>query len=310
LLILLILAGAVVRVTGSGLGCPDWPTCWGQLIPPTSLEQVDRSKLDIERFQRSAKRFGRDPEEVTEESLMEDFNPMHVWIEFINRLLALPTLLAVFLLMIVVLRSKSATPRVRRLAVGAFVVTVLNALFGIVVVASGLHTGVVTVHMALAFLLLFFLVYIVWGGGEKQSSIPGASRKAVMVLLVVVMVEWFMGSQIRELTDELQREHGTSSRPEWMEQIRDSWWFLIHRSFSWSILIAALYVGAKVNWQGFIPRLVLLVVGVLMVMGVVLSYAGIHAVTQVLHVGLAGVLVSAVFYWYLAATEEKGGDGV
>ncbi|MDC0550262.1 COX15/CtaA family protein, partial [bacterium] len=261
-------------------------------------------------FQRSAKRFGRDPNEVTVESLKKDFNPTHVWIEFVNRLLALPTLLAVFLLMVVALRSKTATPRVRKLAVGAFVVTILNALFGIVVVASGLNTGVVTVHMALAFLLLFFLVYIVWGGGVRKAEIPGASRRAVMVLLVVVMLEWFMGSQIREMTDELQREYGTASRPEWISQIRDSRWFLIHRSFSWSILIVALYVGAKVKWQGFVPRLVLSVVGVLMVMGVVLSYAGIHAVTQVFHVGLAGVLVSAVFYWYLAAAGEKGGDGV
>lgn len=310
LLILLILAGATVRVTGSGLGCPDWPTCWGQLIPPTNLDQVDFDELDVERFQRSAKRFGRDPNEVTVESLKKDFNPTHVWIEFVNRLLALPTLLAVFLLMVVALRSKTATPRVRKLAVGAFVVTILNALFGIVVVASGLHTGVVTVHMALAFLLLFFLVYIVWGGGVRKAEIPGASRRAVMVLLIVVMLEWFMGSQIREMTDELQREYGTASRPEWISQICDSWWFLIHRSFSWSILIVALYVGAKVKWQGFVPRLVLSVVGVLMVMGVVLSYAGIHAVTQVFHVGLAGVLVSAVFYWYLAAAGEKGGDGV
>ena len=46
LLIVLIFAGAVVRVTGSGLGCPDWPTCWGEFIPPTSIEQVDESYLE------------------------------------------------------------------------------------------------------------------------------------------------------------------------------------------------------------------------------------------------------------------------
>ena len=310
LLIVLIFAGAIVRVTGSGLGCPDWPTCWGQLIPPTQVDQVDREKLeaDIPRFKKSAERFGRDPESITVDSLLGKFDGTQTWIEFVNRLLALPVLLANFILMIVCIRSQN----LQRYGIISFALVIVSALTGIVVVASGLHAGVVTIHMALAFLQLFVLTYILWAGGSKESSRPlirGASRPQVMILLACVMIEWALGSQIREVTDRLMMERGVDSRASWIDEISDSWVYVIHRSFSWSILIAALWLGYLVGWKGFVPRLILSVVGALMVMGLILSTSGIHAIVQVLHVGLAGILVSAVFYWWLAAMpSHKGGE--
>ena len=308
LLIVLIFAGAVVRVTGSGLGCPDWPTCWGEFIPPTSIEQVDEAYLEkkLPRFKKSAERFGRNPDEITVERLLEEYDPVQTWIEFTNRLLALPVLLANFLLMIACLRSQIMP----KLGVSAFALVIISALTGIVVVASGLRSGVVTIHMALAFLQLFVLTYLSWAGvrpGSLRTQIAGPSRPQVMILLSCVMIEWAMGSQIREVTDRLMMEQGIASRGTWIDEISESFIYLIHRSFSWSILIAALWLGYKSRWKGKIPRLVLGLVFALMLMGLILSSSGIHAVVQVLHVGGAGGLVAAVYYWWLASKIPDGG---
>jgi cytochrome c oxidase assembly protein subunit 15 len=311
LLIVLIFAGAVVRVTGSGLGCPDWPTCWGEFIPPTSIEQVDEAYLEkkLPRFKKSAERFGRNPDEITVERLLEEYDPVQTWIEFTNRLLALPVLLANFLLMIACLRSQIMP----KLGVSAFALVIISALTGIVVVASGLRSGVVTIHMALAFLQLFVLTYLSWAGvrpGSLRTQIAGPSRPQVMILLSCVMIEWAMGSQIREVTDRLMMEQGIASRGTWIDEISESFIYLIHRSFSWSILIAALWLGYKSRWKGKIPRLVLGLVFALMLMGLILSSSGIHAVVQVLHVGVAGGLVAAVYYWWLGSkTPDGGGSG-
>lgn len=199
----LVFVGAIVRTSGAGLGCPDWPTCWGELIPPYKVEQVNQKKLEesLPRFKRKAKALGRDPDSITVDSLMDEFNGAHTYIEFVNRLFALPVILSTIVLMVKALRRKTLPSVVRKSAVWSFILVIVNAVLGAAVVYSGLKTGFITAHMVAAFILTFLLVYIVWAGvpeGGRRRVIPGAGKTAVGVLLALVLIEGLMGSQIRE----------------------------------------------------------------------------------------------------------------
>ena len=169
--LVLMFVGAIVRVTGAGMGCPDWPTCWGCLIPPTKVEEVDFSKLPIEKFQRKAERMGRDPATISEESLRQEFNPRHVWTEFMNRLSSLPVGFFSLATFIAAFWQREKRPLVFWMAFTSLAVVLINAWMGARVVYSGLSPGVLTTHLALAMALLGTLMYCAWRGTDTPWRI-------------------------------------------------------------------------------------------------------------------------------------------
>ncbi|MES2920227.1 MAG: COX15/CtaA family protein [Verrucomicrobiota bacterium] len=312
----LMFVGAIVRVTGAGMGCPDWPTCWGCLIPPTKVEQVDFSKLPIEKFQHKAQRMGRDPATITVESLRREFNSRHVWTEFLNRLSSLPVGFFSLATFIAAFWQREKRPLVFWMAFTALVTVLVNAWMGARVVYSGLSPGVLTTHLALAMSLIGMLVYCAWRGTGTPWRIGMADvplsklRLIVTVLLVVIVAEGILGAQVREMTDELSKLHGHAARATWASELEGSWIYLVHRSFSWAVLGMTLWAWLvtrrhRAGGTGRVEQVVLGIVLSQMVLGLVMAQVHIYSWVQVLHVGLAAILLTFVWLWRFGLSKNR-----
>ena len=142
----------------------------------------------------------------------------------------------------------------------------------------------------------------------EQRVLRGVNGKVVRILgwglFLLTVAEGVMGAQVRELTDELARNAGSEDRALWIRELEESGIYLFHRSFSWLIVFgtgAFLFVRRKSPGGLWWPeKLIGLLVGSLLIMGVLLAHVGILPVVQVLHVGAAALLVSVLFFWLLA----------
>ena len=314
-LLLLIFVGATVRVSGAGMGCPDWPTCWGLLIPPTHVDQVDFKKLDLEKFQRDAVRHGRDPKLITEESLKNEFNPRHVWTEFINRLCSMPVgifTLASFVASFFFIQKR---PKIFYLSFTSLLLVLTNAIMGKIVVESGLAPGIITTHLALAMFLICTLTYCVWAGGDQTTHVSFIAKAKpafviTLALFIAIIIEGISGAQIREMTDELAKSHLNSPRETWIGELEGSWLYLFHRSFSWLILIltiSSFWIARKNQIGGAtkIQWVALIIVFSQMFLGLIMAQIHIYSWVQLLHVGLASILLTLVFFWLLIIPKES-----
>jgi len=307
--ILLMFVGAIVRASGAGMGCPDWPKCYGKLIPPTSVEEVDVAKLDIDKFKEKAERYGRNPDEITEEVLLDEFNAVHTWTEFVNRLCSLPVGIFVFLTFLMSFWTRR--PWVIFWSFASVFLVGLNAWMGARIVYSGLHPGTITTHVALAMALMCVQTWVVWAVGRERWSVGfekgGSSLKWVALgAFLLIVFEGLMGTQVREMTDLLKVSHGNAPRSEWVAELEHTWMYVVHRSFSWVILGGAWAFFAmsgrmRSGGRGWHEWVIFGIVVAQMCLGLVLSQVGILPVAQVLHVGLSSILLCVFFHWLLGA---------
>src|SRR6478752_2484021 len=133
---LVILAGGVVRTTGSGMGCPDWPKCFGRWVPPTDKSQLPKDYLEVYKRKRIAKneklavtlrKFGFTAVADTIVShpaafIETSFNPTKTWIEYLNRVAGASIGILIFLTLLFAFPLRKVDKTIVWLSFLAFVV--------------------------------------------------------------------------------------------------------------------------------------------------------------------------------------------
>ena len=312
----LILVGGIVRSTGSGMGCPDWPKCFGSWVPPTDVSQLPEDYLEVykqkrieknERLAASLDKLGFKQVAATifshpSQYIETEFNATKTWIEYLNRLVGV--LIGIFVFLTVVF----AFPYIKRdktvffLAFGSFVLVGVQGWLGSIVVSTNLLPVTVTVHMALALVIVAMLQYAVARAHkdalERNLTYIPRVNLLLWVLALVTFGQILLGTQVREEVDLVSFMMNGTDRGAWVEKLGLN--FYIHRSFS--IVVLALHVYAayllyKLK-NGAITKMttvLLVVVALEIVFGIVMAYFAIPPVLQPLHLTFAALLFGVQF---------------
>ncbi|NQZ77282.1 MAG: COX15/CtaA family protein [Ekhidna sp.] len=309
--LLLILVGSVVRVSGSGMGCPDWPKCFGQYIPPTSVSELPHDYQDVYRSKRLEKndrlaayflKFGyedlavkitSDPAVLVE----QEFNVTKTWIEYINRLLGVVIGFLVLSNMVLSFALTGKSVMIPIAGIAVFVLTGFQGWVGSLVVSTNLLHGFITFHMLLAVLIVAILIWM----NVSSRGLDRVNDKTLFFVLLFTTIlyipQLIFGTEVRGVVDGLLLS--TPGRSDWVNELGSI--FYIHRSYSWLILIGCFFIwyrARKVQLSDYrvYSKLLVGMVVLIMLFGVGMARFGFPAWLQPLHLLFAVSIFSILIY--------------
>lgn len=313
---LLILVGGVVRSTGSGMGCPDWPKCFGKLVPPTDVSELpaDYQTVYSEYRQKKNEKFARYLRVIgmntTADALLSDpsvkvegvFNPTKTWIEYLNRLLGVVIGLLVLATFIYSFRYRFGDRSIFLLALAILLLTIFQGWIGSFVVSSNLTPWTVSIHMFLALLIVALLILLWDRSGLRSEQISKRGFWLFFAALTTIFIQIFLGTQLREVLDVLATKF---DRNAWIENAGTR--FIIHRTFSWVVLILQVWCGLfiyKTTTDRFFGIFTICVILATVLSGVGMAYLGVPPWLQPTHLLLATISFGLLFSFWLRVNRK------
>ena len=274
---LLIMVGGLVRAVGAGLGCPDWPKCFGSWVPPLRADQLPA---------------GFDPLR---------FNAALTWTEYLNRLLGVMVGVLIFSTLLAAIVRHRRRRRVLWPTGAAFLLVGFQGWLGGRVVAHGLEPWIVTAHLVVALVIVSLLLCATVNAFFPDAA-PALSPqrrligRGAMGLIALTLVQVAVGTQVRSRIDG-SAAAAQAPREEWLGRVGavDT----VHRSAALGVLAGALALFIAVRRQrapvfflgtgAAVVALTLAQIGA----GAILATLGLPRSVQVAHLTLASLLLGA-----------------
>jgi heme a synthase len=267
--VMIVFTGGIVRVTGSGLGCPDWPRCDGASLTPT---------------------------------LGAEGQGWHELIEFGNRLLTFVVLAAAVAVFVQVRRTRPHERLVEAMAWMLPLGVLAQALLGGITVLTGLSPVTVAAHFLLSMVLIAAATVLVVRVRPPAPATPPARslQHATTALLVVAAAVLVLGTFVTGAVP----HGGDATAPRFAVDIRDV--ARLHAVSVWVLvgLTVALLVATSRTGQTHLRGALVLLLGVEIAQGALgyTQYAlGVPAGLVAGHIlGAALMWATAVAVWIRA----------
>lgn len=297
----LILVGGIVRATGSGMGCPDWPKCFGTWVPPTDISQLPSNYKEI---------YGEKLKGEVE------FNVTKTWIEYVNRLVGVAIgflVFGTFVSSFISFRKKDKT--IVFLSLLATILVAFEGWLGSKVVSSELHPVMITLHMILSLIIVLILLYAVARSYNYVIKVEELVDKSSLSFLVSAAIfltigQVLLGTQVREVVDKVANAMGDVLRNEWTANLGGK--FQMHAYFSILIVFINFLIFYKIKKsvveKGLLSKFVnalLITIGIELLSGLSLAYLGFPRLMQPIHLTLGTLAIGIQFVIFLFINKER-----
>jgi heme a synthase len=316
-----ILAGGIVRSTGSGMGCPDWPKCFGRYVPPVTSSELPADYkqkyvagrvVKNQRFAKTLDALGynelarkiRDDKSIL---APEEFNAAKTWTEYVNRLVGEITGVFMVLVAIFSFTYRKENKLIPFLSIVNLLLIVFQAWLGSIVVSTNLTAWIVTVHMILALAILAISIatyHMAKAGGKHVLKVSPITHVVMLLTLIISCLQIVFGTEVREKIDAVAGHLQGGYREDWINYAGAI--FMQHRDIAIIVLIANVVLYALIR-NGFsrhgvqqqLMSFTFLMIMLQIVTGILLSYWALPPFAQASHILLASLIFGAQFYLML-----------